>query len=143
MCSRVERSYVSHEFGHQVSVLFPCHHFPSSCEVSKPVEAHPTTPPVHQPPPHSSPLSTPPLLPIIPACRLKDEAKVTELIRKAQDFISADAAVDRDSNLCRVYMRRIEHLYCKVSSGCIHVRMVRRKEGQGEGQIGGAGGRGR
>lgn len=64
--------------------------------------------------PSPSPFAPPP--PPFPACRLKDEAKVTELIRKAQDFISSDTAVDRDSNLCRVYMRRIEHLYCKVSS---------------------------
>ena len=47
-------------------------------------------------------------------CRLKNEGKVTELLERVQKYIEDRAQPNKDSELCRIYMRRIEHLYYKV-----------------------------
>ena len=48
--------------------------------------------------------------------RLQDEKKVYELICAVQKYLETREGDDRDSNLCRIYIRRIEHLYYKVNS---------------------------
>lgn len=48
--------------------------------------------------------------------RLQDEKKVYELICAVQKYLETREGDDRDTNLCRIYIRRIEHLYYKVSS---------------------------
>ena len=55
-----------------------------------------------------------------PHCtRLQDEKKVYELICAVQKYLETRGGSDRDSNLCRIYIRRIEHLYYKVSGSVI------------------------
>lgn len=46
--------------------------------------------------------------------RLKDERSVTELIEHAQRYLENQTQPGRDADLCRIYMRRIDHLYYKV-----------------------------
>ena len=46
--------------------------------------------------------------------RLQDEKKVYELICAVQKYLETREGEDRDTNLCRIYIRRIEHLYYKV-----------------------------
>ena len=41
-----------------------------------------------------------------------------ELICAVQKYLETREGEDRDTNLCRIYIRRIEHLYYKVSSIC-------------------------
>ena len=41
-----------------------------------------------------------------------------ELICAVQKYLETREGDDRDTNLCRIYIRRIEHLYYKVSSMC-------------------------
>ena len=47
--------------------------------------------------------------------RLKDERSVTELIEHAQKYLEKQTQPGRDADLCRIYMRRIDHLYYKVN----------------------------
>ena len=48
--------------------------------------------------------------------RLQDEKKVYELICAVQKYLETREGENRDVNLCRIYIRRIEHLYYKVST---------------------------
>lgn len=46
--------------------------------------------------------------------RLQWEAKVADLIERVQEYLENEYAGIRPDILCRVYIRRIEHLYYKV-----------------------------
>ena len=46
--------------------------------------------------------------------RLQGEAKVTDLIRRAQEYMEMKYGDSRPDLICRIYIRRIEHLYYKV-----------------------------
>lgn len=48
--------------------------------------------------------------------RLQDEKKVYDLICAVQKYLETCEGENRDGNLCRIYIRRIEHLYYKVST---------------------------
>ena len=43
--------------------------------------------------------------------RLKDEGKVCELLDRLQAYLVGRATTEE---ICRIYLRRIEHLYYKV-----------------------------
>lgn len=43
--------------------------------------------------------------------RLKDETRVSSIIDKVQEYL--ERQTDNDGELCRIYMRKIEHLYYK------------------------------
>ena len=47
-------------------------------------------------------------------CRLQGEAKVTLLIRRVQEYLENKYGDSEPELLCRIYMRRIDHLYYKV-----------------------------
>ena len=51
-----------------------------------------------------------------PSHRLQSEATVTRLIRKVQHYMEERYHDNRPELLCRIYIRRIEHLYYKVGS---------------------------
>jgi len=51
-------------------------------------------------------------------CRLQDEKMVYQLICEVQKYLETREGDNRDSNLCRIYIRRVEHLYYKVK--CCH-----------------------
>lgn len=52
---------------------------------------------------------------VLHSCRLKDEREVTQLMEKAQLYIENRLSQDKGSEICRMYMRRIDHLYYKVA----------------------------
>ena len=49
--------------------------------------------------------------------RLQGEAKVTSLIRRVQEYLEDKYGKSEPELLCRIYMRRIDHLYYKVGRG--------------------------
>lgn len=51
---------------------------------------------------------------LVSFCRLQGEAKVTQLIRRVQEYLESKYGDSEPELLCRIYMRRIDHLYYKV-----------------------------
>lgn len=46
--------------------------------------------------------------------RLQGEGKVTKLIQRVQEYLENKYGNSEPELLCRIYMRRIDHLYYKV-----------------------------
>lgn len=58
----------------------------------------------------------------ISACqRLKDEKQVAAIIDKVQEYLERQGTV---SELCRVYLRKIEHLYYKFDPNVLKQKEV-------------------
>ena len=61
-------------------------------------------------------------------CRLQWEAKVADLIKRVQEYLEKKYGETQPDMLCRIYIRRIEHLYYKVgvvfSGFIVCVKMV-------------------
>ena len=57
------------------------------------------------------------LYPVLPhhSSRLRDERKVTEIIARGQCYLEGRQESSRNTDLCHIYIRTIEHLYYKVS----------------------------
>lgn len=53
--------------------------------------------------------------------RLKDEKQVAAIIDKVQEYLERQGIV---SELCRVYLRKIEHLYYKFDSNVLKQKEV-------------------
>lgn len=53
--------------------------------------------------------------------RLKDEKQVATIIDKVQEYLERQGTV---SELCRVYLRKIEHLYYKFDSNVLKQKEV-------------------
>lgn len=53
--------------------------------------------------------------------RLKDEKQVAAIIDKVQEYLERQGTV---SELCRVYLRKIEHLYYKFDSNVLKQKEV-------------------
>lgn len=53
--------------------------------------------------------------------RLKDEKQVAAIIDKVQEYLERQGTV---SELCRVYLRKIEHLYYKFDSNVLKQKDV-------------------
>jgi len=57
--------------------------------------------------------------------RLKDETKVCEIINDLQKYLESQLLADEElspitvEEICRVYLRRIGHLYYKVCGKCL------------------------
>lgn len=60
--------------------------------------------------------------------RLQGEAKVTGLIERVQLYMENRYRVSQPQVLCRIYMRRIDHLYYKVRSGGVLVGVALRQD---------------
>lgn len=54
--------------------------------------------------------------------RLKDEKQVAAIIDKVQEYLEKQGTV---SELCRVYLRKIEHLYYKFDSNVLKQKEVK------------------
>lgn len=54
-------------------------------------------------------------------CRLKDEKQVASIIDKVQEYLDRSGSV---SELCRVYLRKIEHLYYKFDPNVLKQKEV-------------------
>ena len=51
---------------------------------------------------------------MIVTCRLEGEARVEKVIKRVQEYLEKKLGDTNPEILCRVYIRRIEHLYYKV-----------------------------
>lgn len=58
---------------------------------------------------------------MIPFFRLKDEKQVSTIIDKVQEYLERQGTV---SELCRVYLRKIEHLYYKFDPNVLKQKEV-------------------
>jgi isochorismate synthase EntC len=57
--------------------------------------------------------------------RLKDEKQVAAIIDKVQEYLERQGTV---SELCRVYLRKIQHLYYKFDANVLKQKEVRNYE---------------
>lgn len=57
----------------------------------------------------------------ISSLRLKDEKQVAAIIDKVQEYLERQGTV---SELCRVYLRKIEHLYYKFDPNVLKQKEV-------------------
>lgn len=56
---------------------------------------------------------------------MKDEKKVSDIIDKVQLYLERQGV---HSELCRIYLRKIEHLYYKFDSNVLKQKQVRKNE---------------
>jgi len=57
--------------------------------------------------------------------RLKDEKQVAAIIDKVQEYLEKQGTV---SELCRVYLRKIQHLYYKFDANVLRQKEVKNHE---------------
>ena len=58
-------------------------------------------------------------------CRLEGEARVEKVIKRVQEYLEKRQSGADSTVLCRIYIRRIEHLYYKVCmTVCMCVTIV-------------------
>lgn len=55
--------------------------------------------------------------------RLSDEKRVSNIVDKVQEFLERQA---NPSELCRIYLRKIEHLYYKFDPQVLKLKKVRK-----------------
>ena len=56
--------------------------------------------------------------------RLEGEARIEKIIKRVQAYLEKQVGETDPKTLCRIYIRRIEHLYYKVSTPLGHVTVM-------------------